>query len=190
VLTQKVLGADHPLTITGLSNIGDALAGAGRYEEALAADRNARAAGERVLGPEHPLVAPTCSNECEALNHLARFAEARAACARALEIWRAVGTDLTIQSYGLTGLGLALLGEGRAADAVEPLEEAVKARADGHLAPDRIGESRFALARALWSRPLERPRALALARQARADSASDAKVAATIDAWLAKPTAR
>src|SRR5450432_294961 len=126
VLTQKVLGADHPMTITGLSNIGDALAGAGRYEEALAADRIARAASERVLGPDHPMVAPPCSNECEVLNHLGRFAEARAACGRALEIWRAAGTDLTIQSYGLTGLGLALLGEGRAADAVAPLEAAVE----------------------------------------------------------------
>jgi serine/threonine protein kinase/tetratricopeptide (TPR) repeat protein len=190
VLTQKVLGPDHPFSITGLSNIGDALAGVGRYEEALVADRIARAVGERVLGPDHPMVAPPCNNECEALNHLGRFPEAHAACGRALEIWRAAGTDLTIQSYGLTGLGLALLGEGHAADAVEPLEEAVKARAEGHLALDRVGESRFALARALWSRPADRPRARELARQARADAASDAMALVAIDRWLAKPTDR
>ena len=184
-LTEKVLGPDHPLSITGLANIGDALAGVGRYEEALAADRVARTAGERVLGAEHPLVASTCNNECEVLNRLGRFEEARATCAHAIAIWRAAGTDLAIQSYGLTGLGLALLGEKRAEDAIAPLEQAVAAREAGHLAPELLGESRFALARALWARPRERERARALGRQARADSTSDAKIAATIDAWLA-----
>ena len=91
----------------------------------------------------------------------------------ALAIWRAAGTDAAIRWYGLTGVGLALLGEGRAAEAVAPLEEAVPARVGGHLAPALLGESRFALARALWSRPSARPRALALARQARTDAASD-----------------
>ena len=184
-LTAKALGPDHPLSIVGLSNIGDALAGAGRFEEALAADRVARAAGERVLGPDQPEVANTINNECEVLNRLGRFAEARVTCERAIAVWRAAGTDAAIQSYGLTGLGLALLGEGRPVEAIAPLEQAVVARSNGHLAPELLSESRFALARALWSRAAERPRALTLARQARADVASDQKAVAPIESWLA-----
>jgi tetratricopeptide (TPR) repeat protein/predicted Ser/Thr protein kinase len=186
-VTQRALGADHPMAITGIANIGDALAVTGRYEEAIAADRAARAAAERALGPEHPLLGNISSNECEALNRLGRHAEALTACQHALAIWRAAGSDATIQSYGLTGLGLALLGEGRAAEAVAPLEQALPAREAGHLAPALQGEARFALARALWTRAAERPRALALARQARTDCASDKKTLAEIDAWLAKP---
>jgi tetratricopeptide (TPR) repeat protein len=186
-VTVRALGADHPMAITGIANIGDAFAVSGHYEEAIAADRQARAAAERTLGPDHPLVGNISSNECEALNRLGRYGEALVACQHALAIWRATGTDAAIQSYGLTGVGLALLGEGRAAEAVAPLQEAVTARESGHIAPALVGESRFALARALWSRPAERPRALALARQARSAAGIDAKAIAAIDAWLAKP---
>jgi tetratricopeptide (TPR) repeat protein/predicted Ser/Thr protein kinase len=187
-VTQRALGADHPVAITSLSNLGDALVGAGRLEEALATDRSARVAAERVVGPDHPLVANISSNECEALNRLSRFSEALVACERAMKIWRAAGTDAAIRSYGLTGLGLALLGEGHASEAIAPLEEAVTARANGRLAAELQGESRFALARALWSRPSEHGRALELAREARADIAEPSSAAA-VDAWLAKPRA-
>jgi eukaryotic-like serine/threonine-protein kinase len=184
LVTAKALGKDHPLAIVGLTNLGDALASAGRYDEALSADRIAREAGERVLGSEHPEVAGTISNECEVLNHLGRYAEAQIECERAMAIWREAGTDETMRSFGLTALGVALLGQGRPGEAVAPLTEAVEARVAGHLGPELVGESRFVLARALWSRPAARSRALMLARQARADSMSDAKAVAEIDAWL------
>jgi serine/threonine protein kinase/tetratricopeptide (TPR) repeat protein len=188
-VTRAALGQDNPLPLTGLANIGDALSGAGRFEEALAADREARAETERVLGPSHPLLGNITNNECEALNRLGRFAEASATCQLALSIWRAAGTGPAIVSFGQTGLGMAFLGEGRAEDAIAPLETAVASRVDNHLAPELIGESRFGLARALWARRAARPRALALAKQARADSTSDPKAVAAIDAWLAKPRA-
>jgi tetratricopeptide (TPR) repeat protein len=189
-VTQRALGNEHPMAITGLANLGDLYATNGRYEDAVTADRGALAMAERVLGPDHPLVGNIYSNECEALNHLARFAEALPACQRALAIWRAAGSDATILSYGLTGVGLALLGQGKADEAIAPLEQAMPARAAGHLAPALQGETRFALARALWSRAAERSRALGLARQARADCTADAKTVALIDAWLTKPAAR
>ena len=190
LVTSKAVGKDHPLAIVGLTNLGDALSGAGRYEEALSADRTAREAGERVLGSAHPEVAGTMSNECEVLNHLGRYAEAQPECERALAIWREAGTDETLRSFGLTALGIALLGQGHSAEAVGPLTEAVATRVAGHLGPELVGESRFALARALWSRAAERSRALTLARQARADSASDVKAVADMDAWLARATRR
>jgi eukaryotic-like serine/threonine-protein kinase len=186
-LTSKTLGPDHPFTLAGLMNIGDGLSGAGHYEEARVADLTALAAAERVYGPVHTVVAADANNLCEALNRLGRYDEARAACGRALAVWKEVGAAPVVRAYGLTGLGTALVGEGRAVEAIAPLEEAVAARAASTVGPTFLGESRFALARALWSRPATRPRALALARQARADDAGDAKAVAAIDAWLAKP---
>ncbi|HEX4406233.1 MAG TPA: tetratricopeptide repeat protein [Polyangia bacterium] len=185
VVTTRALGPEHPLSIGALSNLGDALAGAQRFEEALEVDRAARTVGERVLGRDQPQVANTINNECEVLNHLHRFADARVACERAIEIWRAAGTGDAIQSYGLTGLGLALLGAGKPSEAIAPLEQAVATRESSRLAPELQSESRFALARALWSRTADRPRALSLARQAKSDVASNPKVAAPIEAWLA-----
>jgi tetratricopeptide (TPR) repeat protein len=185
-LTVAAIGADHPIALGGLMNIGDALAMAGRYEEALAADREALAAAERVYGRVHMIVAADANNLCEALNHLARFAEARAACAKALSIWREIGAEPIMMAYGNTGLGLALLGEGRPAEAVAPLEAAIAARQPAKLAPRFLGEPRFALARALAAKPETRARALAMARQARTDYGTDAKEVAEIDAWLAK----
>ena len=185
-VTRQALGADHDLTLVGLGNIGDALAGAGHLEEAVAADRRAVEAARRTFGPVHPFAASFVYNTCEALNGLGRFAEARRECLDALAMWTAAGTDVGLMSYGQTGLGIALLGLGRAAEAIEPLELAVRARVDEKVAPRLIGESRFALARALWSRPADQARARTLARLARADAAGDVKMRARIDAWLAK----
>jgi len=184
-LKKKTLGADHPVTLTALSNLGDALSDAGRYEEAVEVDRRALRAAERVLGPQHPLVAVTAYNTCEVLNRLGRHDEALASCESALEIWRAAGTDSGMTSYGRTGVGLALLGLGRSREAIGPLETAVADRVSSRLPARLVAESRFALARALWAQTAERPRARTLAKQARADIGGDVKLAASIDAWIA-----
>jgi tetratricopeptide (TPR) repeat protein/predicted Ser/Thr protein kinase len=187
--TTRTLGPDHYLSLTGLANIGNVLADAGRYDEAIVADRAALAASERVLGAEHPLVALEYNNACEALNRLGQHAEALALCRRAFEGWTKNAASEVHLSYARTGIGLALLGLGKPGEAIAPLEQAVATRGGEHIGAALESESRFALARALWSQPSARPRALALARQARADVASDAKAVVPIDAWLAKPGA-
>ncbi|MDB4980269.1 MAG: hypothetical protein JWM82_1021, partial [Myxococcales bacterium] len=57
-----------------------------------------------------------------------------------------------------------------------------------NLSPELVAETRFALARALWSRPAARARARALAKAARAGAGDTTKMTAAIDAWLAKPS--
>jgi hypothetical protein len=187
--TAAVLGPDHPLSLAGLLDVGDALLMAGHVEQALVADRDALSAAERVYGPVNGLVAADASNLCEALNRSRRFSEAHAACSRAIDVWREVGAEPAMLAYGLTGLGEALLGEDRQHAAVAPLAEALDARVNAKVAPMLLGESRFALARALWCRPADRPRALELARQARIDSRADVELAKAIDAWRANPLA-
>ena len=91
--------------------------------------------------------------------------------------------------YALTGIGLSYLAEGTSTSALVPLERAFKIREAQETDPSHRAETRFALARALWSRPAERQRALALSRSARGDCGDDKKAAAEIDAWLAQARA-
>jgi tetratricopeptide (TPR) repeat protein len=173
------------------SSYGAALQDAGRSSEALAVDQEVLRWIEQNLGPEHPQLAVVLINETEALNGLGRHADARQAALRALAVSREVGASLA--RYAQLALGVSFLSEGRPEEAIEPLEKAVKS-----ITPDdhaRLGQARFALARALWSRPAARPRALSLARLARADfqaltNAFAAKPLAAIDAWLAAPSSK
>ncbi len=90
-------------------------------------------------------------------------------------------------AFPLTGLGEASLGMGRPAAAIEPLERALAIRLTRAGEANELGETRFALARALWDANRERKRALTLARQARVDYArGDQAKQAEIAEWLAQ----
>jgi hypothetical protein len=127
---------------------------------------------------------------CEALNRAGQYAEALAMCRRASDIWTKEAASNVIISYARTGIGLALLGLGRPAEAIAPLEDAVATRTEARVGDAVLSESRFALARALWFRAPDRPRALALARQARTEAGADSHAVAAIDAWLSEPARR
>lgn len=185
-ITRRLLGPDDPLTIQWESNKGNALAAAGRFVEALQTDVRAREHFERVLGREHPRVALVSNNEGEVLNLLGRYADAEVAYQRAIELDRRSGVDADVLGWALTGLGRARLGQKQATAAVAPLEEALAIRIEKHAPPAQLGETRFALARALWSRPAERRRALVLAVNARGDYSEDKKMVGEIDAWLTR----
>jgi tetratricopeptide (TPR) repeat protein len=95
------------------------------------------------------------------------------------------------ESFPLTGIGEDLLALGRPAEAVDPLERAVRERSDDKLAFE-VAESRFALARALLGKG-DRARARAVAVTARDAIRPDAArygswfgtMLASIEAWLA-----
>jgi tetratricopeptide (TPR) repeat protein len=191
---ERLLGKDHPYTITSLNNEGEAQQAAGHHLEALAALTMARDRAVRALGAAHPYVAIIENNRGEVLNALGRHDEARAAFARAIDIWTQGAADPLMLSYALTGNGIALLGQRRPLEAIAPLEQAVSTRLAAKAAPELTGEARFALARALWARPAEHERAAALARQARADyatvehpGAEPVAAIAAIDSWLKTP---
>ena len=185
-VTRRLLGPDDPLTIQWESNKGNWQETAGRLEEALQTNVQARTHFERVLGSEHPRVALVSNNEGEVLNLLGRYSEAEVAYQRAAKLDRQSGVDTDVLAWALTGLGRALLGQKRNAAAVAPLEEALSIRIEKHAPPAQLAETRFALARALWSRPAERRRALALGVTARGECGEDEKTAGEIDAWLAR----
>jgi serine/threonine protein kinase/tetratricopeptide (TPR) repeat protein len=186
----KLHGPDHPDVFISQTNIALALELAGRYEESLAVNAKARAGMAKLLGPDHPRLAFQLNNEAEVLNLLGRWSEARVAYERTVEIWRRTGADPSFISFALTGEGVAYVGERRFAEAIPILEEALRIREDRKMRPEDLGATRFALARALWSRPSSRARALALARQARDDYAKVVSPTAPvpdIEGWLRVP---
>ena len=85
-ITRRLLGPDDPLTITWEANKGNWQETAGRLEEALQTDVQARTHFERVLGSEHPRVALVSNNEGEVLNLLGRYPEAEVAYERAAKL--------------------------------------------------------------------------------------------------------
>jgi serine/threonine-protein kinase len=191
--TIKFRGAAHPYVGLILNAEGLSLHYAGKDSEALGVLRKAEAIFWDVVGPDHPWAAMALANQGEVLNGLHRWVEARAAFQMATTIWTKEEAEPARLASCQTGLGLAYLGEGRPSDAISPLEQALAARDQKTTAPELVGETRFALARAVWSQPAARPRALALARAARHDYASVANsdpAVAAIDAWVLSPTSK
>jgi tetratricopeptide (TPR) repeat protein len=181
---EERLTGETPDLVRAVTNLGNVLEDAGRHDEALATDRKALALAGRLFGPAHSFSALVSSNLGEVLNSLGRHAEARASFQSALAIWQRAGADSLFIAYALAGLGKASLGEHRPEAAIDPLERALAVREEKHAAPELVGETRFALARALWSRDADRPRAVALARAARAERVAGAADVTEIDAWL------
>jgi tetratricopeptide (TPR) repeat protein len=192
---EQVLSEDHPDIAISYNTLGNALHAIERDPEALVAFGKARSRFVRALGASHPQVAMVSNNEGEVLNSLHRFPEAHADFQRALDIWASSSSNPIFVSYGLTGLGIALIGEGLDVDAINPLEEALAIRTRESAVPESLGETRFALARALWGSAKDRPRAVELVRRARVDltgqRTSAAQVTlASVEAWLSSPNAR
>ena len=59
---ERTLGPEHPLTATGLSNLGNVRYLQGKFSEAETAHRRALAIREKVLGPNHPDTATSLNN--------------------------------------------------------------------------------------------------------------------------------
>jgi serine/threonine protein kinase len=187
-LKQKAWGPDHPDVGLSEGNVSVALEDLGRDQEALAhVERSIEILGHG-LGTEHPEYATQLSNRGEILNALGRYREARRSFEAARIVWeRELGLDHRNLGYVLTGIGESYLAERDALSALAPLERAWRIREAKETEAARRGETRFALARALWDSDRDRARAETLARGARdayAQAGDKAKVA-DVDAWLA-----
>jgi hypothetical protein len=53
-IREKILGREHPDTLTSVSHLGSVLSSQGKYDEAEAMQRQALEGREKVLGQEHP----------------------------------------------------------------------------------------------------------------------------------------
>jgi hypothetical protein len=187
--TRELYGPDHPLLIAAYTNLANARAEGRDRDGALAA----LAESQRVADTLPPgMLAAAYIPLAEG-----RIWTESGDCARALAPLRRAREQLS----ALLGehaneviatdqrLGVCLLELGRPADALPHLQRWSDARRDENAQPAWRAEADFALARASWSVPASRPRAIALARGAIAlyrEHGSDVgEPIAAIERWLA-----
>jgi tetratricopeptide (TPR) repeat protein len=185
-LIEKTQGREHIDYANMINGIGLFFVDRKRYEDALVYYRRSAELAATVGGPDHSLLALAQFNSAEALNALHRYDEARVVAEQALAIWRRTGSGTFYRACASTMLGEALLGQGRPRDAATRLEEALALFQDPGPTP-YPQTARFALARALWQSPAERPRALGLAREAKAGYQKLGNLpneVAKVDSWL------
>jgi tetratricopeptide (TPR) repeat protein len=82
---EKLLGREHPNTLTSVSQLGSVLERQGKYNEAEAMQRQALEEREKVLGREHPHTLTSVSNLGSVLERQGKYNEAEAMLRRALE---------------------------------------------------------------------------------------------------------
>ena len=186
-LKRKLLGSENQDVGLSEGNLGYVLEGADRNQEALPHVERSIEIQAKRLGYGHPNVAIQLSNRGEILNALGQAKQARQSFEGAITIWeRELGPNAPILAYALTGLGIGYLAEGRAVNAVVPLERALKIRTDQDADPIERAETSFALAQALWESGREQGRARRLAEAARESyaKAAIAKKVLAVESWL------
>jgi tetratricopeptide (TPR) repeat protein len=82
---ERVLGPEHPDTLTSVSQLGSVLESQGKYEEAEAMHQRALEGREKVIGPEHPDTLTSVSQLGSVLSSQGKYEEAEAMHQRALE---------------------------------------------------------------------------------------------------------
>ncbi len=188
-LKQQVLPATHIDLGFSWNEIGQALSKSGDHAGALAASDKFLDISRKAFGDDSPLLAHPLGNRGEELALLGRHREAERDLRASIDRWEAfVGPDHLFVTYPLTALGNALVADGRSAEAIAPLERAVRIRARDDPGSDPLAESQFALARVRWMTGGDRNEARKLATAARDNYRAlpaRSKEAAEIDAWLA-----
>ncbi|MEM9463559.1 MAG: serine/threonine-protein kinase [Myxococcota bacterium] len=167
-IREKALGPDHPRVATSLDNLGNVFKRLGEYEHTKQHYQRALRIFEKALGPDHPDVAMSLNNLGTVFKRLGEYEQAKQHFERALRIQEKVlGSDHPDVAYLLVGLAEVALAQHDPTVAREHAERAVSIREKGSVAPELLADTRFALARALWSDKTQRVRARALAEQAR-----------------------
>ena len=155
---EKAVGAEHPLTATSISNLGNVLYLQGKFVEAEQVHRRALAIRTKVLGPGHPDTATSLNNlanvlfeqgkdeqlapseqRARARDQIRVFTETEGLYRRALAIQEeALGAEHPTIAATLNNLG-ALLDQGGRHSEAEPLQRralAVLEKTLGPLHPD------------------------------------------------------
>ncbi|MGE5186966.1 MAG: tetratricopeptide repeat protein, partial [Acidobacteriota bacterium] len=156
-----------------LESLALAHAGLGEHDQAVDYGRRAVELGEKLAATRQPAdLAAALATYATVLREHGDYAGALAQAERALAVVdKSLPPNNGLFVAWLVEVGLARLGLGRAADAVEPLERAVKI-VDQHVPADdwnndQPAQARFALARVLRALGKDEPRARELAGKAR-----------------------
>jgi serine/threonine-protein kinase len=163
-LREKTLGSDHPLLAKVVNNLGMVLDDMGDYPKALVAHQRALAIWEKA-SLDHPEVADALNGIGRARLHLGQLEEAQALLERARAIReKTQGASHPLMAEPLFALAELSLARQKPREAVPLLERALSLAG-----AEYVNRVRLLLAEALWQVGDARPRARALAEQARAD---------------------
>ncbi|MEM9453810.1 MAG: tetratricopeptide repeat protein [Myxococcota bacterium] len=194
-LDQELLGPEHVSVAGSLHSIGEVLLHKGALDDALVYLQRGLAMRAQAVGPEHPLVGQSQIGLGRAWARRGDETKARQSLERGLEILEgALGPEHPDIAHARVARAELALAGGRIAGAREQAERAVSVCEANGVASMVLAQARFVLARALWTEPSERARAVALAQQAQEAYAGygpgrrDDRVA--IEAWLATHTPR
>jgi tetratricopeptide (TPR) repeat protein len=122
---RRVLGNEHPETLTMLNNLATLLKAEGRLTEAETYMREALETRRRVLGDEHPDTIASLNNLGTILLAEGKPAEAETYCGEAVDAGRRVLGDAHPNTlYFMNNLGDVLRLQGRPAEAIELLAPA------------------------------------------------------------------
>jgi tetratricopeptide (TPR) repeat protein len=117
-IQRRVLGNDHPDTLTSMNNLAFTLRREGRYPEAEQLFREALDIRRRVLGNDHPATAGSMSNLAITLAREGRYPEAEQLFREALDMQtRILGDDHLQTVHSRQSLAGTLMREGRYGDA-------------------------------------------------------------------------
>ncbi len=191
---ELVLGDDHQDVAAVWMNLARVLTGLQRPADSLEALERARDIYDRALPKTHPDLLFFFSNLAEAQIKLERFPDALVSANRALSIARENYDETSSKTARAKRIvGVALLGNDRADEAVTMLKGAVEDLVDATSPPPVIAEARFDLARAQLAAGDPEPAVLS-ARTARVEFerlGEHPYRIEKIDAWLATiPPAR
>jgi len=121
---KRLLGADHPDTLTTRNNLASAYDSAGRFGEAIELYEQVLADRVRVLGNDHPDTLNTRSNLALAYYYVGRFGEAIELFEQVLaERERVLGADHPDTLTTRSNLALAYESVGRFGEAIELFEQ-------------------------------------------------------------------
>jgi len=188
-IMERELDPDHQQVAVSLENTGGVYLALGRMKEALPRLERAVAIFRRALGDGHLETVRGRINLADGLRGARRFQEALEQDRAALDaLAGGIGHDNQYGAHAGFGLGLDLVGLGRAAQARAPLERAIATLERIDADPVALGHARFGLAQALWPERTSRARARQLATAALTALAGapvvDAATRSRVASWL------
>jgi hypothetical protein len=139
--SERILGADHRLTVAARSNLANAYREAGRTAETIVLHEQTLSNRERVLGADDTFTAAARSNLANAYREAGRAAEATALCEQILaRRERTLGGNHPSTADARKNLDYARKAQGRAAEVVSWYEQilADREQAFGSNHPDTL----------------------------------------------------
>ncbi|UKZ96572.1 uncharacterized protein TrAFT101_011354 [Trichoderma asperellum] len=128
-ILPKVLGAEHPHTLTSMNNLAGVLCSQGKYNEAEVIYRQALELQTKVLGAKHPITLTSINNLALILLNQEKYNEAEAIHRQALELQtKVLGAEHPYIFTSINNLASVLYSQGKYKKAEVILRQALELR--------------------------------------------------------------